>query len=64
MGGGLRPAASFRQVCEPAPPHPPLHGELAGRTHRPQRGTALRPRRRVLGRRVHGQLLRDEEVTC
>ena len=24
-----RPAASSGQVCEPAPPHPPLHGGLA-----------------------------------
>ena len=49
MGGGLRPAPCSRQVREPAPAHPPLHGGLVGRAHRPQRGTPLRPRRRVLG---------------
>ena len=49
VGGGLRPAARSGQVREPAPPHPPLHGGLVRRTHRPQCGTALRPRRRILG---------------
>ena len=49
VGGGLRPAPCSRQVREPAPQHPPLRGGLVRRTHRPQRGTPLRPRSRILG---------------